>query len=240
MSTNSRRVFEQAVALWRNTYAFLASADADTNNRLGDGSHLITIPQNLLSQLYNDTTPPAPGDSITFWMGLENYPDPYPQPNPPTTFPTPTVVVSRATGNSISGSVIYDGAFINSSDPNYSTMEDEIQHWYDFCQKQVNNVYVNDYVHMRLYSYPWAEILTLIPHHFTGSGNDVIHFEAPLSLEIVAHTVGPDNRYFDTVSKDPDHTLEGFIAIDLLLTDQVIQGAQQYHDFVMPCPKFCP
>lgn len=215
MSTDFRKVKSQAVTLWKGAYEFLTSTLAEPENRLdGSVSSTIDVSASNLSLLHAPVSH-DPDAKITFWMGLDST----------GVYPRPVVILSNATGQSILGQAIYDDQIVDSS-----TLVHLIQDWHTFCFLTYNSgEYKNDYVFMRLYSYKWEHIITLT-NNFTEN----------LVIEKVAHTIGAENAHFDTDAKDPHHTLEGWIAIDLLLASDGLSAPSDYYDFVMPCPKICP
>lgn len=159
----------------------------------------------------------APSDSnapVAFWMGI--MPD-----------RTPIVAISNETVAPLTGNVIYNG-----QEAAPSTVSSYITEWYNFCSKQdPSGVYANDYVFVELYWYTWADISNLT------SG-----YQYDLNIEIIAQTIGADNQFFQADIKDPNHTTEGYIALDLLLTpdDGVGSPRPDHYDFVKPCPRICP
>ena len=195
---------------------FLATY-AKPENKLGGGpSYKISNSKTLLQDLYNDL--PEGSDTITFWMGMKNSPEAN----------TPRVFVSNSTTTTIQGPAIADGQWVSDG----STLQGGVDDWRNFCLAQGNGQqYLNDYVFVRLYSYPWSEIV-LLTDTFTHD----------LFVEIVAHTIGADNQFFEADIKDPDHTTEGFIALELLLSpdDGVGAPTPDHYNFMMPCPKICP
>lgn len=215
-STDPRRVLSQAADIWRDIYVFLATY-AKPENKLGGGpSYKKSIPKNLLQDLYDAR--PAGSETITFWMGMVNSPDAN----------SPLVILSNATGTTIQGSAISDGQWVADG----STLQADVNSWESFCLAQGNNQeYLNDYVFVRFYSYPWSEIISL-----------TATFTHDLFVEMVAHTIGADNQFFEADIKDTDHKTEGYIALELLLTPDDGVGAPNpdHYNFMMPCPKICP
>lgn len=226
-SQDPRRVLNQAATLWRNSYKFLTTLGAEPNNRLGGNSpNQITISAALLSDLYNNR--PHDSDVISFWLGLD----------PQASQPTPLIIASSSNGVTTSGQAIHNNQLVPFSD---TYITDATAAWTDFCGEKTNDGDpANDYVPVRFYWYTWIEMLNLIGHDFVASQ---IQFHKDISIEMIAHTVEPENKYFDVESKDDNHTLEGYIALDLMLSvdGQFISPGYAYHyNFMMPCPKFCP
>lgn len=211
-STGPRRVLSQAVDLWREIYSFLITSAEPKNQLAGSSPNQTTIASSVL-QSFEPADPNAP---VAFWMGL-------------TTDRTPIVAVSNETGATLSGNVIYNGQVVAAS-----TVSSYITDWQSFCTEQDppgSGAYVNDYVFVKFYWYTWADISNL-----------TAGYQYDLNIEIIAQTIGADNQFFQADIKDPNHTTEGYIALDLLLTpdDGVTSPRPDHYDFVKPCPRICP
>lgn len=121
----------------------------------------------------------------------------------------------------------------------YSTLQAELEAWKHFVDSMKNQ-----FVYVKKYSYTWSDLLASMD---TNSDQD----HNTLVLEVVAHSVTTDNKWFEVEQfKDKDDVImEGYIAIDILISgtntgstskifDEFWQKSNKY-DFALPCPKAC-